>query len=219
MKCINLLAVLMLSTIAISCMIDPADKKVQEAKQQPQILQPAFVNPNTVSSGSGGASTAQQHYICPNGCSGSGGPAEGTCSVCGTAYVHNAAFHNQAGGTPTQTQAPAFQPPNVSVNDASATTAAAGGVYHYTCPNGCAGGGDAQGPCATCGAALAHNQAFHAQNATTAPQPVQSAGAPTPNAAGQYHYTCPNGCAGGGNSAGSCATCGGALAHNQAFHQ
>ncbi len=218
MKCINLLAALLLSILAFSCMIDPAEKKTQERQQQPQILQPAFVNPNTLSGGSGG-STAQQHYICPNGCSGSGGPAEGTCATCGTAYVHNAAFHNQTNSTPAQ--APAFQPPNISVNDASTATAAAGGVFHYTCPNGCAGGSSTQGACATCGTALAHNQAFHTQTTPTTTTPVQTtiSDTPTPNAAGQYHYTCPNGCAGGGNSAGTCASCGGALAHNQAYHQ
>ena len=108
MKCINLLATLALSLIAFSCMIDPEDKKTQQQEpQQPQLLQPAFVNPNAASGNSGGASTAQQHYICPNGCSGSGGAAQGTCSVCGTAYVHNAAYHNQANAAPTPAQATA----------------------------------------------------------------------------------------------------------------
>ena len=86
------------------------------------------------------------HYICPNNCEGSGGPAAGNCPVCGTAYTHNQAYHNQPANT---TQA----------DPASATNAA--GVYHYICSNGCAGGSGSQGSCATCGSALVHNQAYH----------------------------------------------------------
>lgn len=47
-------------------------------------------------------------------------------------------------------------------------------------------------------------------NATT-PEPAQ-------NADGVWHYTCSKGCAGGAGSAGNCATCGGPLTHNQAYH-
>lgn len=42
---------------------------------------------------------------------------------------------------------------------------------------------------------------------------------PAQNAAGVWHYTCPNGCAGGAGSATACAKCGSTLAHNQAYHQ
>ncbi len=41
---------------------------------------------------------------------------------------------------------------------------------------------------------------------------------PAQNAQGVWHYTCNAGCAGGAGSAGNCATCGGALAHNSAYH-
>lgn len=37
------------------------------------------------------------------------------------------------------------------------------GVWHYTCPKGCEGGAGAQGNCAKCGTALAHNAAYHQQ--------------------------------------------------------
>ncbi|NOT37676.1 MAG: hypothetical protein HOP11_09905 [Saprospiraceae bacterium] len=37
------------------------------------------------------------------------------------------------------------------------------GVWHFTCPKGCAGGGAGATPCGKCGATLAHNQAYHAQ--------------------------------------------------------
>lgn len=35
------------------------------------------------------------------------------------------------------------------------------GVWHFTCPKGCAGGGGAQGPCPKCGGPLQHNPAYH----------------------------------------------------------
>lgn len=94
------------------------------------------------------------------------------------------------------------------------------GIWHYTCSNGCAGGAGAAGTCATCGSSLAHNQAYHASAAGTptlpSSAPAASAGQ---NAAGIWHYTCGNGCAGGAGAAGACATCGSTLAHNQAYHQ
>ena len=41
---------------------------------------------------------------------------------------------------------------------------------------------------------------------------------PAQNAAGVWHYTCANGCAGGAGSAEGCATCGNVLVHNAAYH-
>jgi len=48
----------------------------------------------------------------------------------------------------------------------------------------------------------------------TPPPPAE----PAQNAEGVWHYTCSNGCAGGGGSATACATCGSTLAHNSAYH-
>jgi hypothetical protein len=115
----------------------------------------------------------------------------------------------------------------------------AGVVDHYTCPNGHAGA-PAAGNCVQCGTALVHNQAFHANdqvappansnpmqefapaaagaNSTTTVTPNAAAASPAQNAAGVYHYTCAAGCAGGAGAAGTCPSCGGALAHNQAYH-
>lgn len=130
------------------------------------------------------------------------------------------------------------------------------GVWHYTCPNGCAGGAGGASPCAGCGTTLVHNQAYHGGGATTTTSPVianpgpggkgsitnpvikspgtaniqpisattaagtPAAAAPEPpqNADGVWHYTCPNGCAGGAGSATACAGCGTTLAHNQGYH-
>ncbi len=54
----------------------------------------------------------------------------------------------------------------------------AAGVWHYTCPNGHAGGGGSATPCGECGTTLVHNQAYHGN--TTATTPTATGGAPTP---------------------------------------
>lgn len=193
-------------------------------------------NTGSVSSAAQAASpvAAVQHYTCPNNCAGSGSSAAGTCPVCGTSYVHNAAYHANDPADASTT----IDPSTLSGGTAS-------GIQHYICSAGCGGGGAAAGNCPNCGAALAHNQAFHnatgAAPATAAPAPAPSGGslspifqnsnatttmpspvppppAPAQNAAGLYHYTCSAGCGGGGGAAGSCPSCGAALAHNQAYH-
>lgn len=127
-------------------------------------------------------------------------------------------------------------------NGAAATPAAeppqnTAGVWHYTCPNGHTGGAGSAAPCAVCGTTLVHNTAYHntsapatpvgatttAGNATTIPPttitpPVNQTPEPPQNAAGVWHYTCANGCAGGAGSATACAVCGSTLAHNTAYH-
>ena len=169
-----------------------------------------------------------QHYICPNNCAGSGGATEGVCPTCGTAYLHNQAFHDQ----------PQMQQPAAPVT----------GVQHYICPNNCAGsGGATEGVCPTCGTAYLHNQEFHNQPnnglgsvAPSTPNQTNQAISPvfqnqsgqvsgsninTPSALsvgagnpGVFHYVCPKGCAGGSGAAGTCSKCGSELAHNAAFH-
>jgi hypothetical protein len=120
----------------------------------------------------------------------------------------------EVSNTPTQPNAAAAEP---------AQNAA--GVWHFTCPKGCAGGAGAAGNCATCGGPLAHNAAYH-DNANSMPMTTPSSPSATPpavepaqNAAGVWHFTCPKGCAGGAGTAGNCTTCGGPLAHNAAYHQ
>lgn len=101
----------------------------------------------------------------------------------------------------------------IQAQKAAQQAAGAASVMHYTCPNNCPGsGGDAQGTCPTCGATYAHNQAYHDTGAAAAAPPAAT------NASGEYHYTCPNGCAGGAGAMGTCTSCGATLAHNDAFH-
>lgn len=116
--------------------------------------------PATAKATAGGA----QHYICPKNCKGSGGAAAGTCPVCGSAYVHNQAFHAAGGNatpppSPTSTANPAATTPTPTPAPSPAQNAA--GVYHYTCAKGCAGGAASAGKCAKCGGDLAHNAAYH----------------------------------------------------------
>lgn len=113
---------------------------------------------------------------------------------------------------------------------------AAGSQAHYTCQTpGCTGSGAAQGNCPVCSKPLVHNAAYHAQAnpgapSTTPTTPIMidpATGKPTTatpatppsakNAAGEYHYACPAGHAGGA-AAGKCSTCGAELTHNSAYH-
>jgi len=113
---------------------------------------------------------------------------------------------------------------------AQAATAAASSpsTLHYYCATHPDKGGSDQGTCSECGLALVHNQAFH--NTPSAPGSPAVPGAPTTipatpaapaaatNAAGVYHYSCSNGCAGGAAAQANCTTCGNPLVHNAAFH-
>ena len=101
-------------------------------------------------------------------------------------------------------------------------------VAHYTCPNGHKGA-DKQGRCVECNAILVHNQGYHGNNLAI-PKPAlqdpfsnvpapNSTPSPAQNAYGDYHYTCPNGHAGGSGTAGNCSSCGATLTHNQLYHK
>ena len=131
------------------------DQAVETAKTQspPPPAAPA-TSATTVNS-------SVKHYICPNNCAGSGGDGAGTCPVCGTAYQHNSAYHNNTAATPPT---PTATTPNPATPTPPATPEPAqnaAGVWHYTCSAGCAGGAGAAGTCATCGGPLAHNAAYH----------------------------------------------------------
>lgn len=107
-------------------------------------------------------------------------------------------------------------------NNNSSSVNIVGGA-HYICPKKCDGGtSSVQGTaCPVCKTPLAHNQGFHNTQNKNSNSPISTPTTPTasgPNASGQYHYTCTNGCAGGGDAAGKCNTCSGDLAHNAAFH-
>ena len=211
---------LCLALILTSCQNDNSS--------QPKTVPPnATANPfnnattptaNTPTADPGSFSATEPHYKCPNNCAGGGGPAKGNCPVCGTEMAHNQAYHNAAATTTTPTINTEANAPAPAFNATEP---------HYKCPNNCAGGnGPSQASCPVCGTEMAHNQAYHnaAPAATTTTPtfnttPTNSGNALTgQNAAGVYHYTCSNGCAGGAGSATACASCGATLAHNPAYH-
>lgn len=165
---------------------------------------------------SGGVVSGVKHYTCPNGHAGS--DTQGTCISCGATLEHNQAYHNQpaAGADPAAAPTTAEPPQN------------AAGVWHYTCPNGHEGGSGSATACTVCGTTLVHNTVYHntgdvttpgAENLTAVPPPAAPATPePAQNAAGVWHYTCPNGHAGGSGSATACSECGTTLVHNTAYH-
>jgi hypothetical protein len=106
------------------------------------------------------AAGSVQHYTCPNNCAGSGGETAGTCPVCGTAYVHNDAYHSQPNNAPAQ-EAPTAAPELQMQPPTAEPAQNAAGVWHYICSAGCAGGSGTQGNCPMCGASMQHNQAYH----------------------------------------------------------
>ncbi len=170
MKILNSLffALLTLSLVVTSCNSKKGDATLETTQTDSLAQDPTGVALPTGS---------QHHFICPNNCEGSGGSEQANCPVCGTAYVHNQGFHNQAPTTPgsqgtpiqidpngTVTQTP--QNPaaaNQPITDTPANPAAknAAGEWHFACSKACGGGAGAQGNCPICGSALTHNQAFH----------------------------------------------------------
>ena len=137
--------------VATSC-----DSKVDRPEpvltQQQVSQQNSKIEQSTIPVGNAVASNIQ-HYYCPNSCDGSGGDNAGSCPVCGTEYVHNQAYHNTPAANNNainQTTAPLPEPAQNSA-----------GIWHYTCSNGCSGGGGSATPCSQCGSTLVHNQAYH----------------------------------------------------------
>jgi len=118
--------------------------------------------------------------------------------------------------------APVLTPEQAAAANAQTTAPAipsgapvAGAVNHYECPQGHEGGAT-EGTCSNCGQAYVHNQAFHDQSVQQVQQPATPE--PAQNAAGVWHYTCPNGHSGGAGSATPCSECGTTLVHNAGYH-
>lgn len=130
----------------------------------PAPIDPTTVAPPTVPDQPAMNAAGVYHYTCPNGCTGGAGSAQ-PCATCGSMLAHNQAYHNTS---PAQT----FSPTNTPQQQQSPAQNSVG-VYHYTCPSGCAGGAGSAQPCGTCGSMLAHNQAYHdaPPASTTTPNP------------------------------------------------
>jgi hypothetical protein len=210
----NIVALVFLITFLFSCNTTPErPEPVMTQAQHDLINQESAALQAQKAAQTAAAATSSNvlHYYCADHPS-VGGAAQGLCSECNKALVHNQAFHN----------APAA--------GASPVAATGGtGVLHYYCADHPTIGGAAQGTCSECNKALVHNQAFHNTGATdplnavtsdplNSPISVPPTTEPAINAAGIYHYTCPNGHTGGAGSASACGECGTTLVHNTAYH-
>lgn len=104
-----------------------------------------------------------KHYFCANNCENSGGEVAGNCPTCNTPYTHNQAWHDKD----FLKTGPLNVPKDASINNSQTQTPTssparnAKGVYHYTCTNGCTGGGASATECNVCGNTLVHNTAYH----------------------------------------------------------
>ncbi len=160
--------VLALSALILLACGSQDDQSVrQEARESLRDIPEGSVAPPASSTGAAAAvpTSGVQHYVCPNNCEGSGGPAQANCPVCGTAYEHNQAYHSQQPAvqsnptiTPSTPGAPAASQPITTPTEPAVNAA---GVYHYTCPDGHSGGAGTAAACATCGKTLVHNAAYH----------------------------------------------------------
>lgn len=161
--------------LAFTTVIACNDKKADPATEQTTLSpETGVMTPDPSAAASTASAGSEPHYKCPKNCVGGGGAAQGKCPVCGADLVHNQAFHAQAAAPGSSPDAPIVVDPVNSTNPTATTTTNptttmqppsaqnAKGVFHYTCPKGCAGGAAAAGKCATCGGDLAHNQAYHA---------------------------------------------------------
>jgi hypothetical protein len=150
----------LLALIAFSsCQSSESKKVMEEARETLPQTSETSTPDNTISPviANPGNNSDVPHYKCPDNCSGGGGPSAGTCSACGKTLVHNAAYHNQPGSTPD----PAANPQTPPAQQQPSPAQNAAGVYHYTCSSGCAGGAGSAIACASCGATLVHNSAYH----------------------------------------------------------
>ncbi len=147
-----------------SQLTQPVPSSETPAQPQTDASTPATISQPVVSANS---ASAVFHYICPNKCAGGGSEGQGKCPVCKTDLIHNDAFHNQPQQQPQinmQPQTNAIQLNNPNPTPPAPTAEApqnAKGVWHYTCPKGCAGGGGQAIACTNCGTQLEHNQKYH----------------------------------------------------------
>lgn len=172
MKNIGLLTILFAMFLLSSCADKPArpDSILTDAQKQAADMAAEAQAAGGVQAAPSGVA-GLPHYYCANSCEGSGGDSQGNCPTCGEAYIHNAAFHNQTPTAPTAITSPPIlggdnpttinTPVTPSTAPPPSPAQNANGVYHYTCPAGCAGGAGGAGTCSGCGGALAHNQEYH----------------------------------------------------------
>ena len=162
MKYFKLLTLLLFSAVvAFYGCKDETTATPEKADPQPLIFDNSSNTSNNTNTTAEPVMNTQSgyHYTCPSGCAG-GAASAGNCATCGGELAHNSAYHNNTSTNNTQTADPIFNPTPPSPAS-SQTGPNAAGVYHYTCPSGCAGGAASAGNCGNCGGELAHNSAYH----------------------------------------------------------
>ncbi len=157
---------LLLVSVSLALMVSCKDSQTSSTEQAPATGTETTTNMDPNSSPSTTV-PGEPHFKCSKpGCTGSA-DAQGKCPVCGSDLVHNAAYH---GNTVPQGSSPAnavpIDPktgqPTANVQPTPPPAQNAKGEYHYTCAKGHPGAATA-GNCATCGAPLTHNKAYHDQ--------------------------------------------------------
>ena len=166
MKYLNIFIILLVSSAIsfFSCNDNTGPQNSRESLDRSNSPTP----PNAVTTNPKTPEPAQNaqgvwHYTCSKGCAGGSG-STGMCATCGGPLAHNAAYHSNNTPTinppttnPTNTNSisPVITPPKLEPAQNAV------GVWHYICAKGCAGGAGKADPCATCGATLVHNTAYH----------------------------------------------------------
>lgn len=147
------------------------------------------------------------HYVCPDRCYGGILDDPGNCPICGKQLHHNSAYHFN-NNNPTETPAADFNlaPPRNTADDPPQS---ASGLWHFNCPNGHDGAGEA-GACTECGAELMHNTLYHTDEETQ-DEPPQ-------NENGTWHFVCEDGHEGGAGAPIKCNVCDKILVHNEEYH-
>lgn len=156
-----LLSILVMSALCMFSCKDAPERPDPMLDENYQPAQTTTTNTNTITPSSTTTSGGTvYHYVCPNNCG--GGDAQGNCPVCGSAFIHNQEFHNQAQNATANTATPT--PGNNTITPPTQTPEPpqnAAGVWHYTCANGCEGGAGSAIACASCGSTLVHNTLYH----------------------------------------------------------
>ena len=155
------MAVAILFAISLVGCADASQDAVREKARE---AIPVSTAPPAAAGQTASVNSNVSHYICKNNCIGSGGDAQADCPVCGEAYQHNQAYHNNpttAGAPTTITDAGAAMGNTPTAPSVPEPAQNADGVWHYTCAKGCAGGAGSPIACGNCGSELAHNQAYH----------------------------------------------------------
>jgi len=169
MKLLHFLSITFFGLMILMTSCGESDAK-QQAREALGDTKTAAESPNK--------GAANYHYKCPNNCVGGGGDGAGNCPTCGSPLVHNSSFHDAKPAATNEAQTSITEEGVTVTKYPEGTPASAGlmppssdiqeppqnenGVWHFTCPKGCAGGGGlASEKCGGCGGPLAHNAEYH----------------------------------------------------------